>query len=173
MEKVVTYLEMLSLGELEPSQTVPDLALRRVDGASSLMHEAHVRVGRAYRWRSAFRTTHEWHELTLTRPLRQYWLITHGHELAGVATIEPQDGGDVEITTFGLIPEYVGKNLGGPALTLVIRQAWATEPVGAATTVRRVWLHTCSYDHPNALRNYQRRGMRIYRTEVEQASHEA
>lgn len=173
MEKVTTYLEMLSPGELEPSQTVPDLALRRVDGASSLLHEAHARVGGAYRWRSAFRTTREWQEVTLARPLRQYWLIMLGHELAGVAATEPQDGGDVEITTFGLVPEYVGKNLGGPALTLVIRQAWASEPVGGAAAVRRVWLHTCSYDHPNALRNYQRRGMRVYRTEVEHAAHDA
>ncbi|MEV4429421.1 GNAT family N-acetyltransferase [Streptomyces sp. R-07] len=103
----------------------------------------------------------------LARPLRQFWLITLENETAGVASIEPQPGGDVEITTFGLLPEYIGKGLGGPALTLTIQQAWASEAV-EAEAVRRVWLHTCSHDHPNALRNYQRRGLKVYRTEDQQ-----
>jgi GNAT superfamily N-acetyltransferase len=165
--KVVWYLEMRSPDDLRPSRVVPALALRRVDGALPLLHQAHARVGGPYQWRSASRTAQEWRALVRERPLRQSWLITLEDELAGVAAIEPQPGGDVEIASFGLLPEHVGKGLGSPALTMVIRQAWASEPV-EATAVRRVWLHTCSYDHPNALRNYRRRGLRVYRTEIEQ-----
>jgi GNAT superfamily N-acetyltransferase len=76
---------------------------------------------------------------------------------------EPQPDGQVEITTFGLLPEFVGRGLGGHALTLAIRQAWQ---VGAldAEPVRRVWLHTSTLDHPNALPNYRRRGFRPFKT---------
>ena len=100
-------------------------------------------------------------------PLRQYWLITLKDETVGVANLEPQPDGDVEITAFGLLPDHVGRGLGGHALTLTIQQAWDSEPV-KSPAVRRVWLHTCSFDHPNALRNYQRRGLTVYRVEVEQ-----
>ena len=32
--------------------------------------------------------------------------------------------------------------------------------------VNRVWVHTCSLDHSNALKNYLARGMKIYLNEV-------
>jgi GNAT superfamily N-acetyltransferase len=79
---------------------------------------------------------------------------------------EPQPGGQVEITTFGLLPEFVGGGLGGHALTLTVRQAWAVEPLDAEP-VRRVWLHTSDVDHPNALPNYRRRGFRPFKTRKE------
>ncbi|MBQ1019186.1 hypothetical protein KBX71_15115 [Micromonospora sp. D93] len=101
-----------------------------------------------------------------SRPLRQYRFITLRDETVGVANVEPHPDGEVEITAFGLMPEHVGKGLGGHALTLTIRQAWDTEALGSPA-VRRGWLHTCSLDHPNAPRNYQRRGITVYRTEVE------
>ena len=40
-------------------------------------------------------------------------------------------------------------------LTEAIRRAWALD-------AQRVWLHTCTEDHPAALPNYQKRGFRIY-----------
>jgi hypothetical protein len=33
----------------------------------------------------------------------------------------------------------------------------------------RVWLHTCSLDHPNAIANYRARGMTPFRVETGQA----
>jgi ribosomal protein S18 acetylase RimI-like enzyme len=73
---------------------------------------------------------------------------------------EPRPDGDIEIETFGLLPEFVGNGLGGFALTLGVRQAW--ELAGSAG---RVWLHTSSHDHPHALRNYHRRGFRTFKTQ--------
>jgi RimJ/RimL family protein N-acetyltransferase len=166
MAKVVTYLEMNDANDLRPGQVVPDLLLRRGDLALPFVRITNARVGAPYGWRSTSRTDDEWQELMRSRPLRQYWLITLKDETVGVANLEPQPDGDVEITTFGLLPDYVGRGLGGHALTLTIQQAWNSAAVNSPA-VRRVWLHTCSFDHPNALRNYQRRGLTVYRTEVE------
>lgn len=165
MGKTVTYLEMTGRGELKPGRPVPALELRREDGLSALARSVQARVGAAYGWRSSTRSDQEWDELTQTHPHRQYWLAGLAGETAGIAALEPQPGGDVEICTFGLLPEYVGQGLGGHALTLALQQAWATEPL-EAESVHRVWLHTNSTDHPSALLNYQRRGLRVYRTEV-------
>lgn len=166
MTKVVTYLEMTNAKDLRPGQVVPELSLRRVDGTLPLMRTTNAQVGAPYGWRSASRTDEEWQDLMRCHPLRQYWLITLKDETVGVANLEPQPDGDVEITTFGLLHDHVGRGLGGHALTLTIQQAWDSEPV-KSPAVRRVWLHTCSFDHPNALRNYQRRGLTVYRVEVE------
>ncbi|WP_082598385.1 MULTISPECIES: GNAT family N-acetyltransferase [unclassified Kitasatospora] len=162
----VTYLEMNDPDDLRPGRAVPALSLHRVDGTLPLLHAALARIGGAYGWGSATRSAQGWRELTLAHPLRQFWLISLGSTTAGVAVMEPQPDGDVEIVTFGLLPEYIGRGLGGPALTLTVRQAWASEAV-EADAVHRVWLHTRSRDHPNALRNYRRRGLRVYRTEVQ------
>ncbi|WP_329575579.1 GNAT family N-acetyltransferase [Kitasatospora sp. NBC_01250] len=167
MEKTVTYLEMTAREELKPGRVVPALELRREEGLTALARSVQARVGAAHGWRSSTRSDQEWHDLATAHPRRQYWLIRLAGETAGIVALEPQPGGDVEIRTFGLLPQYVGQGLGGHALTLALRQAWATEPLEAAA-VRRVWLHTSSNDHPGALLNYQRRGLRVYRTEVEE-----
>ncbi|KDN82173.1 GNAT family N-acetyltransferase [Kitasatospora cheerisanensis] len=166
MAKTVRYLEMTSPEDLRPAPVVPALGLLRVDRSSPLVRSTQAQVGEAYGWRSATCSASEWEADLRAHPLRQYWLITHGQEPAGVAYLEPEPGGAVEITAFGLLPGHLGKRLGGYALTLALQQAWATEPLDADAP-GRVWLHTCSTDHPHALHNYQRRGMRLYRTEVQ------
>jgi RimJ/RimL family protein N-acetyltransferase len=150
LDKAITYLEMTSLGGLCAAPVVPGLALLHIDCCSPLLRSMPTRVGEAYSWPGASRTQDEWDSEILAHPLREYWLITqvtHERDAAGVAYLEPQPGGNVEIVAFGLLPEYVGKGLGGYALTLALRQAWAVESVGFEA-VRRVWLHTSSDDHP-------------------------
>jgi GNAT superfamily N-acetyltransferase len=65
----------------------------------------------------------------------------------------------VEIAYFGLLPEFIGRGLGGAMLTSAIENAWAWSP-----TPSRIWVHTCNRDHPGALANYQARGFKIYKT---------
>jgi GNAT superfamily N-acetyltransferase len=64
----------------------------------------------------------------------------------------------VEVCSFGLTPPFIGQGYGGPLLDTAIENAFAW---GA----RRVWLHTCSLDHPNALNNYLKSGFRIFKVE--------
>ena len=78
---------------------------------------------------------------------------------AGYFELEGQPGGNVEITSFGLLPAYIGRGLGGHLLTVAIEKAWQ---MGSS----RVWLHTCSLDHPGALANYCARGFQVFREET-------
>jgi GNAT superfamily N-acetyltransferase len=164
VQEIVTYLEMTSLEQLRPGRAAPGITIEQVDRESPLIPLTQARVGAAHSWRSASRSEQEWAEW-LSHPLRQYWLIRYDGEVAGIVDIEPQPGGDVEITTFGLLPEFVGQGLGGHALTLVVRAAWEVEPLDAEV-VKRVWLHTSTLDHPGALPNYERRGFRPFKTKT-------
>jgi len=69
------------------------------------------------------------------------------------------DSLDVEIMYFGLAAEFIGKGFGGYLLSRAVREAWAIPGV------KRVWLHTCSLDHPSALKNYEARGFRRFKQE--------
>ena len=65
----------------------------------------------------------------------------------------------IEIAYFGLLPEFIGRGLGGALLSSAIETAWSWSPPPS-----RVWVHTCNRDHPSALANYQARGFKIYKT---------
>jgi len=79
----------------------------------------------------------------------------------GYFELEAQLSGNVEIVYFGLLPEYIGKGLGGTLLSAAVDRAWAF------SGTERVWVHTCTHDHKNALDNYRARGFELFRTERE------
>ncbi len=66
---------------------------------------------------------------------------------------------EAEIAYFGILEEYYGKKLGGYLLSEAVKNSFI---LGA----KRVWVHTCSLDHKNALKNYLARGMKIFKTET-------
>ncbi|WP_329049960.1 GNAT family N-acetyltransferase [Amycolatopsis sp. NBC_01488] len=152
MEEIVTRLEMTAAEQLNPAPAVDGVTLEAT-AAGPVVRDLHVRIGTPHRWPSASRSDEDW-ERWFAEPGRRYRLVEYRGEVAGAADFAPQPGGDVEITTFGLLPEFVGKGLGGYALTLVVADAWTLPGT------RRVWLHISTLDHPNALPNYLRRGFR-------------
>ena len=88
----------------------------------------------------------------------QTWVGHLDGEPVGYAELV-RTGGDVEITSFGLLPGFAGRGLGGALLARATQEAWD----GGA---ERVWLHTCSLDSPAALPSYERRGFRRYAEET-------
>ena len=66
---------------------------------------------------------------------------------------------ETEIAYLGILEEYQNKKLGSYLLSEAIKKSFAKD-------VSRVWVHTCSLDHKNALKNYIARGMKIYKTEI-------
>ena len=78
---------------------------------------------------------------------------------AGYAELDRRVEGEVEIAYFGLVPDYIGRGLGPALLDWALERAWSYRP-------RRVWLHTCSLDHPKALAVYRRAGFEVYDREI-------
>ncbi|MBL8799588.1 MAG: GNAT family N-acetyltransferase [Planctomycetia bacterium] len=80
---------------------------------------------------------------------------------AGFAELDRRQEGQVEIVQFGLLPDFIGKGLGKFFLHWTVDKAWSYQP-------QRLWLHTCSLDHPAALPNYLKAGFTIYKEESAQ-----
>jgi len=76
---------------------------------------------------------------------------------AGYYELHLEDNDNVKIEYFGLSPGFIGKGIGSHLLSSAIATAWGRN-------AKRVWVHTCSLDHPAALSNYKARGMMIYDT---------
>ena len=70
-----------------------------------------------------------------------------------------KDENEVEIAYLGLLEEYRNKKLGSHLLSSAIKNSFEHNP-------QRVWVHTCSLDHKNALNNYLSRGMKIFKKET-------
>ena len=89
------------------------------------------------------------------------YVLKEDQELAGFfELIYHNDKLEVEIAYFGLLKEYLHKKLGAYMLTEAIKKSFLFN------NVNRVWVHTCSLDHKNALKNYLSRGMNIYNNET-------
>lgn len=164
VEETVTYVEMTTPDQLRPARPADGVVLDRVDRRSPLIKSVQTRVATPHHWPTLLWSDDQWRQW-LSRPGLRHWIVRFHGEAAGIVELEAQPGGEVEVVSFGLVPEYVGCGYGGHALTLGVREAWALRPVGA-DAVERVWLHTSSLDHSHALPNYQRRGFRPYRTET-------
>ena len=105
-----------------------------------------------------------WTDLDWTRYVSDENLFTyilkHKNEIAGYfELIYSKDKKESEIAYFGILDEYFGKKFGGYLLGIAIKKSFA---MGC----KRVWVHTCSLDHKNALKNYLARGMRIFKFET-------
>ncbi|WP_436761936.1 GNAT family N-acetyltransferase [Streptosporangium sp. V21-05] len=95
------------------------------------------------------------------------WVAYHRGTPAGYVELVPQDGGAVEINSFGLLAWAIGKGVGGHLLEIGVARAWdLADRQPEREPTRRVWLHTCSLDSPVALANYKARGFRVYDTKV-------
>ncbi|WP_067819167.1 GNAT family N-acetyltransferase [Actinomadura kijaniata] len=159
MRHTATYLEMTSPADLVPADPRPDVVLTSLADDPALARDVIERVGGPYHWGTNHWSDDRW-AAHLSDPAVHPWLIAKGDEPAGVAVHKVHSPTEVEVLTFGLLPEHVGTGIGGHALTLTLRRAWELLP-----GVTRVWLHTSTLDHPNALPNYRKRGLRPYRVE--------
>lgn len=160
----VTYLELTAPDQLSgPALDDPRAALVEATVCTNSYYlYLYTEVGRAYHWVERRRWSPERLRATLDEPGRRIWTLVYDGSPAGYFELVADGEGGVEVAYFGLLPEFVGRGLGGRLLTEAVRAAWAYDPKPS-----RVWLHTCTLDAPAALPNYVARGFRPYKTEEE------
>lgn len=155
-----TYLQMASPGELRPVPApVPEPKIEQLDPCTPEMFRyLYAEVGREFRWTDRLAWTDDQVRGHLDDPRNSVWLMSWESTPAGYFELRKHDDDSVEIAYFGLLPNFIGRGWGKHLLTCAVRAAWGLAP-------GRVWLHTCTLDHPAALPNYLKRGFRPVRTE--------
>jgi GNAT superfamily N-acetyltransferase len=162
MQQLVTttYLEMTGRDDLRPARpSAVGLQLVRVEiPCPELNRFLYTAVGARWWWYSRLSWDYARWLAYLDRPDLETWIAYVSGTPAGYFELERQPAGAVELAYFGLLPRFIGRGVGGNLLTAAIARAW---DIGA----KRVWVHTCTLDHPQALANYRARGFRVYRVE--------
>lgn len=111
-------------------------------------------VGGPWRWYSRLNWTYQQWQTYLEQQQVRTWLLWNKGTPAGYIELVKHQDNSVEIMFFGLLPQFVGQGLGAKLAQHAIYLAYAWQAT-------KVWLHTCSADHPAALHNYQKVGFVI------------
>ena len=118
-------------------------------------------IGKKHKWIDRLTWSEEkWISYVSSKNVNTY-VLKHKNDLVGFfELILHLENKEIEIAYFGILEEYQNKKLGSYLLSEAIRESLHKD------SVERVWLHTCSLDHKNALNNYLARGMKIFKREV-------
>ncbi|MDA9172700.1 GNAT family N-acetyltransferase [Candidatus Pelagibacter sp.] len=157
-----SYLEIKSLQNLKKvSKPSEDYSINLLDPINFQLNKFFYKnIGKNHSWldRLAW-IENQWIDYVSDEKVKTY-VLKHKNDLAGFFELifHPKKK-EVEIAYFGLLEEYQNKKLGSYLLCEAIKISFDND-------INRVWVHTCTLDHKNALNNYVARGMKIFKTET-------
>ena len=156
------YLEIFSLSELnETKNPSNEFVLELIDPPNFQLNKFFYKeIGKNHRWVDRLIwNDKEWIKYTTNRNIKTYILKKKDDLVGYFELIFHDDKNETEIAYLGILEEYLNKKLGSYLLSSAIRKSFLNKP-------KRVWVHTCSLDHKNALHNYISRGMKIFKKET-------
>ena len=156
------YLEINFLKDLkENSDFFENYSINLLDPVDFQLNKFFYKnIGKKHHWVDRLVWTEkQWIEYVSNKNVKTY-VLKNVDEFAGYfeLNLHPEKD-EVEIAYLGLLEEYHNKKLGSYLLSKAIKNSFIDKP-------KRVWVHTCSLDHKNALNNYIARGMKIFKTET-------
>jgi len=156
------YLEIYSLQDLkEERKPSKDYSLSMIDSINFQLNKFFYKnIGRNHKWVDRLSWSEEkWINYVSNEKVKTY-VFKYKDDLVGFfELIFHPEKNETEIAYFGILEEYQNKKLGSYLLSEAIKKSFENK-------VNRVWVHTCSLDHKNALSNYISRGMKIFKTEI-------
>ena len=156
------YLEINSLADLKETNIIQNgYLVQLVQPVDFKLNKFFYKnIGKKYHWIDRLAWTDKyWTEYTSNEKVKTY-VLKKNEDLAGYyELIVHRDKNEVEIAYLGLLDEYQNKKLGSYLLSSAIKNSFFNN-------TQRVWVHTCSLDHKNALKNYIARGMKIFKKEI-------
>ena len=163
MEKIVrNYLEIKSLNELvQKKKPNSEYFVEKVSINDFQLNKFfYKQIGQNHHWIDRLVwDDKKWIDY-VSNPNVFTFVLKNNENIAGFfELIYHKNKFEIEIAYFGLLKDFMDKKLGGYMLTEAIKISFSYK-------IKRVWVHTCSFDHKNALKNYLSRGMKIYNTEI-------
>ena len=156
------YLEIHSIRDLnEVVKPNKDCSLNLLEPINFQLNKFFYKnIGKKHKWTDRLVWTEaQWIDYVSSKKVKTY-ILKYQNDLAGYfELIFHSDEKEVEIAYFGLLEEFQNKKLGSYLLSQALKKSFNSK-------VNRVWVHTCSLDHKNALKNYIARGMKIFKSET-------
>jgi len=157
------YLEIKSLSDLHESQAPElDCLIQKVDPDDFQINKFFYKnIGKKHQWTDRIVWTEKkWIEYS-SDPRVDTFILKVSNDFAGYfELILHKDLHEIEIAYLGILEQYHNKKLGSYLLSTAIKKSFEKNEI------KRVWVHTCTLDHKNALQNYLARGMKIFKNET-------
>ena len=153
------YLEMNSINDLKTKSISSDrFSLKEASKDNFDLNKFfYKQIGKRHQWvdRLIWQDK-DWLKYISNENLKTY-IFKRENDLVGYFELIFNNN-DCEIAYFGILEEFIGKGYGGFLLSEALKIGFKR--------ANRIWVHTCSLDHPNAIENYKSRGMKIFKTEI-------
>jgi ribosomal protein S18 acetylase RimI-like enzyme len=156
------YLEINSLDNLnEGTKPSGDYSLNLLRPINFQLNKFFYKnIGKKHKWIDRLIWNEEkWIAYLSSDKVKTYILKSNDDLVGFFELIFHLNRKETEIAYFGILEEYQNKKLGSYLLSEAIKKAFKDD-------INRVWVHTCSLDHKNALNNYIARGMKIFKSET-------
>ena len=156
------YLEINSLQDLkEGIKPSDDYSLSLIDPINFQLNKFFYKtIGKNHKWVDRLSWSEEkWISYVSSKNVQSFMLKNKDDLVGFFELIFHPEKKETEIAYFGILKEYQNKKIGSFLLTEAIKKSFLNNS-------KRVWLHTCSLDHKNALNNYISRGMKIFKFET-------
>ena len=156
------YLEISSINDLnEGNKPSEDYSLNLIDPINFQLNKFFYKnIGKKHKWVDRLIWNEQnWIDYVSSEKVKTYVLKNKDDLVGFFELIFHFEKKEVEIAYFGILEEYQNKKLGSFLLSEAIKKSFDQK-------INRVWLHTCSLDHKNALNNYIARGMKIFKSEI-------
>jgi ribosomal protein S18 acetylase RimI-like enzyme len=156
------YLEINSIEDLNKvTDPQEEYSLNLLDPQNFQLNKFFYKnIGKKHKWIDRLIwTENQWIDYVSSEKVKTY-VLKYKEDLAGFfELILHSEKNEIEIAYFGILEEFQNKKLGSYLLSQAIQKSFKRD-------INRVWVHTCSLDHKNALNNYIARGMKIFKTET-------
>ncbi|MBW8903314.1 MAG: GNAT family N-acetyltransferase, partial [Bradyrhizobium sp.] len=157
---VVTHLEMLERPAPSDDRKRTWL-LRRVEAPPlDWFRDVYRRVGEEWLWFSRAGMSDAELAGIIQAPLVDIYALVQDGCDEGLLELDFRTPGQCELAFFGVTAKLLGSGAGGWLMNRALELAWSRP-------ISRLWVHTCTFDHPAALSFYQRSGFRAFRRQIE------
>ena len=155
------YLEINSIRDLKEPTIIPKNCTVQIvkSGDFQINKFFYKNIGKNHNWVDRLVwTEQQWIKYTSDKKVKTFVLKIKDDFAGYYELIFHKDKNEVEIAYLGLLEEYQNQNIGSYLLSTAIKNSFLKKS-------KRVWVHTCSLDHRNALKNYKARGMKVFKKE--------
>jgi GNAT superfamily N-acetyltransferase len=161
LANVVTYLEMRTPPPDAVTSTTSEFSVRRVNEPDLEWYRGLFRaIGENWLWFSRLRLSDDELRAILDDPAMDIYVLSHAGGDCGLLEFDHRHVSDIEISFFGVTQQVIGRGAGSALLQHCLPLAWEHNP-------ERVWLHTCTSDHPGAMAFYLKFGFLPYKRAIE------
>ena len=129
-------------------------------GGNVACAELHRRVGEEWLWFSRLQLADAELAAIIQSPLVEVYALVQDGRDEGLLELDFREAGQCELAYFGVTAKLIGSGAARWLMNRALERAWSRP-------VTRVWVHTCTFDHPAALAFYQRSGFRAFRRQIE------